>query len=426
MTTDGQQPEPAPASYDAFARRITASGIVTDPWVFGAPRFREEPLVLPADEARAMYRVAEQVAEVYNELCLLVGDDPELLDSFFGLSPYQKAMWMASQPLWHVLARADVFVTDEGLQIAELNCDTPTGEAEAIVLGPLAGRAGTTDPNRELGARFAAVTEHFAKAMLARGTLPVRPSPRRVGIVYPTELPEDLSLVRLYKRLFEERGWDVVLGSPYNLAHDERGLLLFDEPLGLVLRHYKTDWWGERQSAWDDEELLDPRPLDEPLEAVLAALLEAQVAVVNPFGAVVPQNKRSMAFMWEQIHRFSRRSQEIIRAHVPVTRRLEAFHKEQLAAQKDAWVLKSDYGAEGDEVVIGKLVTAEVWQASLEHARQGRWIVQRFFEARQDAKGQSVNHGVFLVAGEAAGLYARLQAGPTDDRALSVPVLIAG
>ena len=178
--------------------------------------------------------------------------------------------------------------------------------------------------------------------------------PRRAGIVYPTELPEDLSLVRLYKKIFEERGWEVVLGSPYNLTHDDRGLVLFDEPISLMLRHYKTDWWGERQSAWDDEELLDPQPLEEPLESVLAAMLDARVAVVNPFGAVVPQNKRSMALMWEQIHRFSRRAQETIRAHVPVTRRLEALHKEQLAAQKDDWVLKSDYGAEGDEVVIGR------------------------------------------------------------------------
>jgi glutathionylspermidine synthase len=407
-------------AYDAFARRIAASGIVTDPWVFGEPRFREEPVVLSAAEARAMYRVAEQVAEVYNELCLMVADEPEVLGPFFGLSPYQKAMWLASQPLWHVIARADVFITDDGLQIAELNCDTPTGEAEAIVLGPLAARVGTVDPNRGLAQRFAEVTEVLATARLRPG------APRRLGIVYPTELPEDLSLVRLYKKTFEERGWEIVLGSPYNLTHDERGLVLFDDVISLVLRHYKTDWWGERQSAWDDEELLDPQPLEEPLEAVLAAMLEGSAAVVNPFGAVVPQNKRAMAFMWEQIHRFSRRSQETIRAHVPVTRRLEAIHVEQLLAQKDEWVLKSDYGAEGDEVVIGKLVTAEVWKESLAHARPVRWIVQRWFRAKEGPRGEIVNYGVFVLGGEAAGLYARVQVGATDDRALSAAVLVAG
>jgi glutathionylspermidine synthase len=408
-------------AYEAFARRITASGIVTDPWLGGEPRFREEPVVVSAGEAREMYRVAESVAEVYNELCLMVADEPDLCDSFFGLSAYQKAMWLASQPLWHAIARADVFVTDEGLQIAELNCDTPTGEAEAIILGPLAARAGTTDPNRELASRFAAVTELLGAATVSKDM------PKRAGIIYPTELPEDLSLVRLYKKTFEERGWQVVLGSPYNLTHDEeRGLVLFDEPISLVLRHYKTDWWGERHSAWDDEELPDPQPLDEPLEAVLTAMLAGTCAVVNPFGAVVPQNKRAMAFMWEQIHRFSRRSQETIRAHVPVTRRLEAFHKEQLEAQKDDWVLKSDYGAEGDEVIIGRRVTPEIWKQSLAHARPRRWIVQRYFQAKEGAGGETINYGVFVLAGEAAGLYARVQVGPTDDRALSAPVLVAG
>lgn len=398
-------------TYSAFAEKILASGLITDPWLAGQPRFREEPVVLSARTARSMARAAEAIAEVYNELCLLVADDPESLDSFFCLTPYQKAMWMASQPLWHGVARADVFVTKEGLQIAELNCDTPTGEAEAIVLGALATKEGLTDPNAKLATRIMDATELLA------GELP----DKRAALVYPTELPEDLPLVRLYKRELEARGWVVTLGSPYNLTYDAGRLRLFDEPVSLVARHYKTDWWSERQSAWDDEEVPDTEPLDEPIEAILSAMLDAKCAVVNPFGAVVPQNKRAMAFMWERIHRFTPRSQEIIRDLVPPTRRLEAIHEEQLLAQKDEWVLKSDYGAEGDEVVIGKLTTADIWQKSLKHARPGRWIVQRLFEPTDD-----VNYGVFVVAGESAGFYARIQSGATDDRALSAPLLVEG
>jgi glutathionylspermidine synthase len=396
-------------TYSAFAEKILASGLITDPWLAGQARFREEPVVLSAARAREMARAAEAIAEVYNELCLLVVDDPESLDSFFCLTPYQKAMWMASQPLWHAVARADVFVTKEGLQIAELNCDTPTGEAEAIVLGALAQRDGATDPNTKLATRIMGATE------LVAGPLP----DKRAAIVYPTELPEDLPLVRLYKRELEARGWAVTLGSPYNLTYAGGRLRLFDQPVSLVVRHYKTDWWSERQSAWDDEEVPDTAPLDEPLEAILAAMLDGKCSVVNPFGAVVPQNKRAMAFMWERIHRFTPRSQQVIRDLVPPTRRLEAIHQEQLLAQKDEWVLKSDYGAEGDEVIIGKLTTPEIWQKSLLHARPGRWIVQRFFEAQDD-----VNYGVFVVAGEAAGFYARIQSGATDDRALSAPLLV--
>jgi glutathionylspermidine synthase len=409
-------------AYDAFARRIVESGVITDPWIDGAPRFREQPVILSRAGVGAMYRAAEDIAAVYDELCLIVAEQPALLDDFFRLTAYQKAMWLASHPLWHGIARADVFVTDEGLAVAELNCDTPTGEAEAVVLSAIAVSdvEGAIDPNRDLGSCFAAMVEELAARTLSGD------APRAVGFVYPTEFTEDLALVRLYRRWFEERGYEVILGSPYNLGYGPSGPLLFDRPFSIMLRHYKTDWWGERSSVWDDEGIPDAEPLEKPLHAALAGLLERRAAIINPFGAVLPQNKRSMAFMWEQIHRFSPRAQEVIQRHVPVTSRLEALHKEQLLAQREEWVIKSDYGAEGEEVILGCGVSDEVWRASLAHARKGRWIAQRYFKAQTTAAGEAVNHGVYLVAGRAAGIYARVQAGATDDHAVSAPVLMKG
>ncbi len=349
-----------------------------------------------------MYRAAEDVANVYNELCLVVADHPELLDEFFGLTTFQKAMWLASAPLWHGLARADVFVTDEGLAFAELNCDTPTGEAEAVLLeraqrwaqqtrGGRARRCGTT---RTLGleARFVAMVEALAARALNEGD-----RPHTVGIVYPTEMTDDLALVRLYRQWFEARGYDVILGSPYNLSRDERGLCLFDTPFSIMLRHYKTDWWGERAAAWDDSDIADKEPLVGPLRATLESAAAGECAVVNPFGAVLPQNKRAMAFMWEHITA-SPHAAEIIQRFVPVTSRLETMHTEQLRAQREEWVLKSDYGAEGEEVIVGRTVTEEVWRASLAHARPGRWVAQRYFAAHTNAAGEAVNHGVYLVS----------------------------
>jgi glutathionylspermidine synthase len=410
------------AAYDAFARRIVDGKILTDPWIDGKPRFREEPVFLTEHDAKAMYRAAEDVAEVYNEACLLVTDDPALLDSFFGLTPYQKAMWLASQPLWHGLARADVFVTDEGLAFAELNCDTPTGEAEAILLNALTVDAhpGARDPNVALEDRFVAMVTELAAREAPGG------APHTVGLVYPTEFTEDLALVRLYRRWFESRGYAVVLGSPYNVTAREGGVALFDQPFSIMLRHYKTDWWGERAPAWDDAQIPDMEPLHGPLRATLGAIVDGQCAVVNPMGSVVPQNKRTMAFMWEHLHRFSPRARTIIERHVPVTSRLETMHAAELAAQREEWVIKSDYGAEGDEVVVGRSVTDAVWAATLAHARPGRWIAQRYFDAHKGAAGETVNHGIYLVAGQAAGIYARVQAGPTDELALSAPALIRG
>jgi len=411
------------ATYDDFADRVIASDIVTDPWIHGQPRLDHRPLFVTSAERDELYRAAERVATAYNDVCQLCVDEPQLLDDFFGLSPYQKAMWTSTQPFWHGIARADVFRTTEGLAFTEINSDTPTGEAEAVVLNEIVHPLypDTVDPNAQMAERFCSMVEGLAQQMV------VPDAPRVAGIVYPTEFTEDLALVRLYKKWFEARGWDVVLGSPYNLSLDSNGFAqLFDVPFSVMLRHYKTDWWGERASVWDDEGIPDEKPLAQPLGTTIAAMLQERLCVVNPFAAVVPQNKRAMALMWEHIHRFPEETQDTIRRFIPPTFRLEVMHEEQLFTEQAEWVLKSDYGAEGDEVIIGRLATDKVWRESIAHARPGRWVVQRYFETLVDDAGKSVNWGVFLVAGEGVGLYARMEKGPTTDAALSVPVFVRG
>jgi glutathionylspermidine synthase len=414
-----------PDAYDDFAHRVVADGVILDPWMEGEPRLSPEPIVLEDATYRELVKVGEDVAELYDEACRLVDEDDDLLERFFGLTPVQQLMWNASRPLWHGIARADVFATPDGWVISELNCDTPTGEAEAVVLSRLlhADHPELVNPNAALERRFSSMVELLVERLVDDG------GPRAIGIVYPTEFTEDLSVIRLYRRCLEAIGFEVVLGSPYNLdALDDARATLFGRPITAMLRHYKTDGWGERAAAWDDETLPDALPLAAPLEFALTASVERKTAVINPFGAVVPQNKRTMAFMWEHIHRFGTRGRGLIEKHVPYTSRLETIHPERLLADREGWVLKSDYGAEGDEVVIGREVDDATWSASIAHARPGRWIAQRWFEAlaepRAGAPREPPNYGVFLVGGEAAGLYVRRQAGATDDRAVSVPALV--
>jgi hypothetical protein len=411
------------SGYDAFADRLSASGVLRDPWVNGRPRFREDAVVIDAARYAAICRAAEEVAAAAQAMVSVLLDEPRLLEAVLGLTPFQRAMWTAAAPAWHAIARADVFVTEDGVAVAELNCDTPTGEAEAVVLGELAGdRPGTFDPTRGLRDRFLAMLDFVA----ARARSPEAGPARVVGLVYPTEMTDDLPLVRLYRRWLEERGWSVVLGSPYNLTFADGRTRLFETPIDLLLRHYKTDWWGERESVWLDDPIGDTSALELPFRAVVSGMANGSLAVVNPFGAVVPQNKRSFALMWEQIHRFPPAAQAAIERYVPVSRRLETMHAEQLAAQRDQWVIKSDYGAEGEEVVVGREVDDAAWRRALGRARPGRWIAQQYFAAETDADGAAVNHGVFLVGGRAAGLYARVSVGATDGNARSVAALVGG
>jgi len=406
-------------SYGDFATALVAEGILSDPWIDGAPRFRMTPIAIDRATQRELYAAAEDVASVHAEAAALCAGDPALVARFFDLPPSYELMWRMSAPQWHGIARADVFLTAAGPQVCELNSDTPSGEPEAVALNRVvdgAGASGFDDPNCRLGDRVFAMLRAF---------LPTE-HPLTVGIIYPTEMTDDLSVISLYARWFESRGARVVLGSPFNLRPDGRGgVALFGVSCSVIWRHYKTDWWGERRTIWRSESAYtDAAPLSEPLELLASAIARGRCVVVNPFGAVLTQNKRMMALLWEEIDRFSQPARRIIRRYLPYTARLEALAAPRLRQEQPLWVLKSDYGCEGEEVVIGAETTPAAWADALSDALPTRWIAQRRFQPFRDRAGQSINYGVYLVGGRAAGLFTRLQSGGTDRRAICAPTIV--
>lgn len=411
--------------YASFADQVIATCIISDPWVEGEERFRLEPVVLTAGQHRNFRHAIESIGRVWNEMLAMLAADEELLERSFYLTPWQKMMWIASGGHWHGIARADGFLLADGsIRICELNADTPSGEPEAVVLNALRHpfHPDLADPNAEFEERFIAMVRASYRGTTGR-ELPGRPN---VGILYPTDLPEDLSMIELYRGWFQKRGWNVVLGSPYNLSRTADGpLLMLGEPLDLVIRHYKTDWWGEREPIMRDAgEFLDPDPLDEPLRAILGAELEGRTAVVNPFGGVIAQNKLALAFCHERIDLFGDESRAAIRAYIPPTFRLCNAEIDAIRRERERWVLKSDYGCEGDEVVIGKNVTDDDWERVLQNAIPERWVAQEYFQAAADENGMVPNYGLFLIGGKAGGIFTRFSSALTDYRALTAPTFV--
>lgn len=408
--------------YAQLAAALQATAVFDDPWLDGRERFRAAPLRLAPQRWRALQAAAAAVAAVHDEVAAQCLRDPSLLATFHGLTPCQTAMWQASAPHWHGIARADVFWTADGPQVCELNSDTPSGEAEAVLINRVLRDhvAGDRDPNAELPARFVAMVEAWARTCGHRG-------PLTVGLLYPTELTEDLSMIAVYRRWLHAAGHRTVLGAPWNLgtAHDGRAAV-FATPCDVVVRHYKSDWFGERLPVRDDESpAADCAPLAAPLLHLLTAQVEGRTATVNPFGAVLTQNKRTLAFCWERIATFSPAAQAAIRRYLPFTVRLETV-RDDLWHARERWVLKSDYGCEGDEVVLGPEVDQATWEDALAHAISQRWIAQRWFAAERDAAGEVTNHGIYLIGGAPAGILARVHgAGPTDATARTAPVLVA-
>jgi glutathionylspermidine synthase len=407
----------ADLSYNEFARMIYGTGVLSDPWLGGRERFRLESVILTGEQADALKAAAENIGSLYHELTGIVLRHPELLDDFFQLTPWQKAMWIAAEGRWHGIARVDLFLCKDGsVRACEMNSDTPSGEAEAAILNRLLYRfhPNVIDPNGE-------IEERFYRMLVASNQAHELD---RVAIIYPTDLPEDLSMIAVYKNWLESRGCKVILGSPYNLGADSRRCVtVMGEAVDLIIRHYKTDWWGEREIVWANQApFADPDPLERELSLLLEAEREGRVTVVNPFGAVVTQNKKSMALMWERRELFSKHAQSWIDEYIPETRRLSSLDLEKLS--QDEWVLKSDYGCEGDSVVCGPFVKPGDWRIAIAAAIPQHWIAQRFFDVQPADDGLLPNYGVYLIGGRAAGFYTRLSAKATDYRSVTAATFI--
>lgn len=414
-------------SYGEFARMLYATNIISDPWLGGRERFRLQPVMLSQSLADELAQTAECVGAIYHEVSEVVLDHPELLDEFFGLTPFQKMMWLASGGRWHGIARVDLFLcTDGRIRACEMNSDTPSGEAEAVLLNQLLHPyfPDAIDPNTEFAEDFRQmlIASHQART---DGDV----EPRNVGIIYPTDLPEDLSMMAIYKRWLEERGCRVVFGSPFNLGLDaERRVTVMGEAVEMIVRHYKTDWWSERELIWANQaDFADPDPLDRELLLLLQAENEGRVTVVNPFGAVVTQNKLAMALMWERKDLFSAECRGWIDAYIPETRRITSLDAQQL--RREDWVLKSDYGCEGDSVVCGAFVKPQDWQLALATLIPKHWVAQRFFEVAPIDDGEEAdallpNYGVYLLGGSAAGFFTRLSKKATDYTAVTAPTFV--
>ncbi|MCP9494965.1 MAG: glutathionylspermidine synthase family protein [Pyrinomonadaceae bacterium MAG19_C2-C3] len=420
LTHDAEQ-----SDYAAFARQVYATNLLSDPYIDGTPRFALDAAMLGSRLANDLIIAAERVAYLHQELVEILLASPQLVTDYFHLTACQRAMWEAAGGMWHGMARADLFVLEDGtIQCCELNSDTPSGQAEAVVLNELLyernarTHCAVRDPNADFAAGFVRLLrQSFAKRTDAPLT--------SVGILYPTELTEDLAMMTLFRRWLEAENIKVVTGSPYNIRRTKDGIEVLGNQVDVIYRHYKTDWWSERVPVWRDApDYLDALPLYEPLAALLDADMRGDITIVNPFGAVITQNKFSLAFMWDEIARFTPHAQNWIRALIPETRRMSEISASKLSTERAEWVLKSDYGCEGAETVCGAFVTQEVWNKTIAQAKPEHFVAQRFFHVAHDSRNRLPNFGVYVLGGAGGGFFTRLSTRSTEYNAVTASTFI--
>ncbi|HUI65911.1 MAG TPA: glutathionylspermidine synthase family protein [Bacteroidota bacterium] len=416
-----RSPEPAAKDTELLSW-LLEGGIPSLPYTDGKARLSSAPCIVPSRRMKALRTAAAAVGRAYDDLCDILARDPSYLTGFFSLTHLQQMLWYASGSLWHGIARADIFCTTGGsLAVAEVNSDTPSGVDEAFLLGEFAESRfpGLRNPSSCLREAFLSLIHRSYRELRSHSALPT------VAIIYPTDIPEDQGMITLYTTWLEDAGFRVILGSPSNVERGENGrATVFGAEIDVLYRHYKADWLCERVNVWKDARRIpDPGPLLRELENIVQPMVEGDLAVVNPFGAVVTQNKLSLAFFHEKLDLFRPDSQETIRRYIPLTKRLSSFEPGALEREKDEWVLKSDYGCEGAEVIVGRFTDKEAWTHALHLAEPAHWVAQRYFQAEIQDSGLIENYGVYLAGGEPAGLYVRLARGVTGTTAIIAPAL---
>lgn len=374
--------------------------------------------VLPLRTWQSLCKAAKSVYQLYEELTDIVEKDSEILRSYFGFSDSEMMMWVLSFGNWSGISRADVFETEDGKTVvAELNSDTPSGMDEAYVLGQYVDSGtGYLNINGNLEKQVVSLVLHEWQQIEKIEEMP------RVGIVYPTDIPEDYGMISLYRRWLEKAGCKVVLGSPFNLHLNARNRVeMFGFEMDVMIRHYKTDWWVEQKQVWKDEKHNAEGALYRELHTVLEPYKSKKLSIINPFGAVLSQNKSTYAFFHENNTLFSPNGQRIIAKLIPYTIRLTEVNVSKLKSEKEVWVLKSIYGCEGDNVIIGKEVTKEEWISVLDTIIPERWIAQEKFVALKEDNYYH-NYGIYMVHGKVAGVYLRRSQQHTDINSTITPV----
>ncbi len=421
--------------YNTFVR----SALPFSAYYDGAERFDAQAQILSKRSLNVLYDCAEEFVVVMDELCTILAQNPALLTDYFQLSDIEQIFWNLSALDWKGIARADVFFdVNQEARILELNSDTPSGLDEAVVLDAFL-REEYQDPlvtntalkqrwlDAVLGTHTPGISADAESSSSDRDCiLQQSSSSLRIALVYPTDLPEDMGLLFLYRDWLEDLGCTVVLCAPHNLQLNELNeCVVFGERIDILYRHYKTDWWFERQPIWKNSAAYPSKGiLASALYAIAQALAHGTVRVVNSFATLVTQNKKCLAFMHERKALFSERSQAFINSYVPQSSCIDTQLIDRLRIEKDQWVLKSDYGCEGSDVVVGAECSAEVWQRSLDLLVPQRWIAQRFVQCERDGDDMMCNYGVYLAKGLACGTFLRRSGKATDNRALVSPLLI--
>ncbi|MGH7460111.1 MAG: hypothetical protein ACREMA_03665, partial [Longimicrobiales bacterium] len=300
----------------------------------------------------------------------------------FGLLDWEETL-LADDPGFAApspLSRLDAFFVHErgGLRFTEYNAETPAGNAyndalADVFLGLPAMRAFL----RQYELRTTPTRHMLMHTLLGayRDWSGSRQVPR-IAILDWRNVPtySEFVLVADYLR---RQGLDCVIADPQEAEYRSGRLYISGVQVDLIYKRVLI------------HELIERCGLD---HAVVRAVRERKVCMVNPFRCKILHKKLSLAVLGDERNRdlFDAAEQEVIAAHIPWSRRVEErtteFHGQTVdllpfaEQERERLVLKpnDDYGGRG--IVLGWEVTPERWSQALQTALHEPFVVQERIE----------------------------------------------
>ena len=360
-----------------------------------------DALVLTGDEHRRLVDAARQVWKGLRDVEDAVCDDPALLEAMAVPKRLHPAI-VDQRPDNPRVTRCDFHLTDDGdWVISEFNDDVPSGFGESHGLSAVL--------EQHFSQRFAGLEfPGDLKAAIQNSFSPWS----TIGLIHATGHSEDLQHAALVEDWLEQAGHDTVLGSPANLSMDDGQAHLFDTPIDAIFRYYPGEWLGELPNA--------------------DAWLEASTTVpsMNPLSALAAQSKRFYAAWNEHDIDLSDEVRDVLDRYLPRSVYLSSLDRDEILNNPRRWVLKGAFGRMGDTVRIGPLMPKDKWKKAVDDAFDVADLVvaQRRFDMAPLWTTRGMGYatvGVYLVDGQFAGYFSRIDKGPLIDYdSFHVPTLV--
>jgi uncharacterized circularly permuted ATP-grasp superfamily protein len=356
------------------------------------------PRFLTMDQYKHIAYGCKLVAQAFEKLRVAAMQRPDLRAQF-GLHAWEEQI-IHDDPGFAIASptsRLDAFYApgEGGLKFTEFNAETPAGGAyndalsRAMMALPVMHEFARTHVVQPIPAAPGIIHALLTAFYSWRG---VRETPQ-VCILDWAEVPTRSEFV-LFEKEFAARGIPVFIGDPRDAEYRDGTLYVAGQKVTLIYKRVLID------------ELVERCGLD---SAVVRAVRERAVCMVNPFRCKVLHKKASLAVVSDEANEglLNADEQRAVAAHVPwtrvVTERKTRYGKDEVdliaftAANRERLVLKpnDEYGGKG--IVLGWTVDDSAWNDAIKVALSAPHIVQERVTVPHEIwpawQGRSVHFG---------------------------------